>query len=333
MMPYKPFKESVYHVVDDKSGISAELLAYSINDSGDKIATFKLVFHRYVAEQFLKHRMFSCNATSSRAMSVPKMNEWIENNTAMPVFWGAQQKGMSPKNECVNLIGTSDTYWKRRAEHWINARDSAILFASDYWDAGYHQQIPNRLTHAFQMASYIVTATEFDNFFNLRLHDDAAQDEIKILAKCMKECLDNAKPNTIASYMFHPGWHMPYVTAYERVKYDLKDCLIISAARCAIVSYNNHTTDEPLPLEKAKLIYSKLIEDTNPHYTPLEHAARIETIEENELVRCMQVAACMKIGPYKGISKAKQRQLIFYANLRGWLSNRYCIENNLEKKV
>lgn len=327
-MTYKPFVESVY-VAHGKNGITAELLAYSVNAHGDKLATFKLTFHRYVAEQFLKHRMFSLNANSSRAMSVPKMNQWIEDNPAVPVFWGAQQKGMSPKEECNNSVDLCYGNSASREELWDYAQEHAIGMAIEYWNAGYHQQIPNRLTHAFQMCTYICTATEFDNFFNLRLHDEAAQDEIKILAGCMKECLDNSEPE---HFMFIPyKWHIPYVTRYEIFINSLEDSLILSAARCAIVSYNNHTTDEPLPLEKAKLIYSKLIEDTNPHYTPLEHSARIETREEqaskNWVEECFKYSEAFQPSHMNLLLE----KLNYYANLKGWLSNRYCIEKGLSK--
>ena len=253
-------------IVKGKAGIEAEVLLKS-EGTHSNIVTLRVRFPRFVAEQFLKHRMFSCNAVSSRAMSVPKMNQWILNNTADPIFWGAQKKGMQPDVEHSQLLQDSEGYGTyigledtTPEEAWYDARNFAMCMAKAYWDAGYHQQIPNRLTHAFQMAEYIVTATDFDNFFNLRLHDKAAQSEITELARCMKEAIDKAPFTGL-----YKGWHIPYVTDDELLTLELDDLLKVSAARCAIISYNNHDSDELLSVEKAKKIYNHLMNDTNPH--------------------------------------------------------------------
>ena len=185
--------------VNGGNHIQAELLAYT-KGVYSPIATFRVRFHRYVAEQFLKHRMFSCNAISSRAMSVPKMNARIDKYPAIPLFWGAQEKGMQPNQECNNKIedvwlpGNYDQVNLSREDAWDEMRNSFCLWAEDYWDADYHQQIPNRLTHPFQMTEYIVTSTDWSNSFNLRLHDDGAQAEINELARCMEACLDDVEP-------------------------------------------------------------------------------------------------------------------------------------------
>lgn len=253
-------------IVKGKAGIEAEVLLKS-EGTHSFISTLRIRFPRFVAEQFLKHRMFSCNAVSSRALSVPKMNQWILNNTSEPIFWGAQKKGMQPDQEHNQLLRDADDYnsyidldGSTPEEAWYCARNYTMSLAKAYWEAGYHQQIPNRLTHPFQMAEYIVTATDFDNFFNLRLHDKAAQSEITELAKCMKEAIDKAPVMELIK-----GWHIPYLTEDDLNCLTLPEMLRVSAARCAIISYNNHSTEDLLSVEKATKIYNHLINDTNPH--------------------------------------------------------------------
>jgi len=275
-------------LVKGKAGIEAEVLLKSAGVYSN-IVTLRVRFPRFVAEQFLKHRMFSCNAVSSRAMSVPKMNKWILDNTADPIFWGAQKKGMQPDQEHSVLlqdvegygqyIGLEDT---TPEEAWYDARNFAMCMAKAYWDAGYHQQIPNRLTHAFQMAEYIVTATDFDNFFNLRLHDKAAQSEITELARCMKEAIDKTLSKNL-----HKGWHIPYVVEEE--------------------------------LDNLS-IYNHLINDTNLHLTPMEHQALSLTRMERLKIKTLEKFAKELNMPTR---------VRYFANLNGWKSQRYLLENNL----
>ena len=258
-------------------------------------------------------------------MSVPKMNKWIEDNPATPLFWGAQKKGMQPVEECKNQIPISTKLFKEynidREELWEMAQENACLTAKKYWDAGYHQQIPNRLTHAFQMAEYIVTATDWDNFFALRLHDDAAQSEIKELARCMKEALETAVMCAPRS-----GWHLPYVSNEDLEMHGLRKCKILSAARCCVISYNNHETDQPMSLEKAEKLFNHLVTDTNPHYTPLEHQARVLTV--TEAIECLRASSAFAHGP-----ASKARQCWYYANFAHWVSQRYELEHNEETNL
>lgn len=324
-------------IIRGQGGIEAEILAYTDNpDTGKPIITFRLKFHRYVVEQFLKHRVMSCNANSSRAMSVPKMNQWILDNPANPIFWGAQKKGMQPDTGHNALLSDIDEYSNyidlngmTNEEAWEDAKTHVMARALAYWEAGYHQQIPNRLTHCFQMANYIVTATEFDNFFNLRLHDKAAQSEISELARCMKLAIDSYTPQRpIKKNGQH--WHLPYILQSEIEALELDDLLILSSARCAIVSYNNHNTENLLSLDSAKKIYNHLINDNNPHLTPMEHQARIETLEESQLreklTNFIKLQKREDSTTFNEIYDQKLSQLNFYANFDRWVSHRYIKE-------
>lgn len=93
-------------LVKGLNGIEAECLLRTKGDYSD-ICTLRIRFPRFVAEQFLKHRMFSCNAMSSRALSVPKMNDWVKENPVEPLFWGARKKGMQPDQQLVDGCGSA----------------------------------------------------------------------------------------------------------------------------------------------------------------------------------------------------------------------------------
>ncbi len=196
-----------------------------------------------------------------------------------------------------------------------------MSLAKAYWEAGYHQQIPNRLTHPFQMAEYIVTATDFDNFFNLRLYDKAAQSEITELARCMKKAIDKAPVMELIE-----GWHIPYLTEDDLNCLTLPEMLKVSAARCAIISYNNHDSDQLLPMEKAEKIYKHLINDTNPHYTPMEHQARVLSREELDIYWAI-TGATMSIAA-QADKKPHMRDFdtSYFGNLKMWKSQRYLLE-------
>ena len=53
-------------------GYHAEVLLDSINPSGQRLTTFVLRFPRFVLSEFNTHRMFSRNASSSRAIPTTK---------------------------------------------------------------------------------------------------------------------------------------------------------------------------------------------------------------------------------------------------------------------
>jgi len=116
-----------------------------------------------------------------------------------------------------------------------------------------------------------VTATEWENFFNLRDHEDA-QPEIKVLAQKMREALASSAPKKLS-----PGeWHLPYVTDEDReAAQRLRGCLTnsaflldISAARCARVSYRNHDGSKCTLAKDSGLA---LTLKTARHMSPFEH--------------------------------------------------------------
>lgn len=127
----------------------------------------------------------------------------------------------------------------------------------------------------------VVTSTEWDNFFGLRL-DKAAQPEMRALAEAMRQAWLESKPEAL-----QPGeWHLPYVDGIDRhfIRHDArnKDPLDIavkqSVARCARVSYKPFNADRPSTLEEDLALYDKLVDAQPIHASPAEHQATPDTV-------------------------------------------------------
>lgn len=261
--------------VNGKNGIRARMVADSVSEtSGVRLCTMELRFHRFILPEFNTHRVFSRNASSSRAIPVDRMIRTIEADPAIPVHWGANQKGMQAGEELDTIVLSP---FSGRAmspkEVWMEFADlHAVKYAKAFSDAGYHKQIVNRLTEPFQYVNVVVTATEWDNFFRLRLHP-AAQPEIQELAKIMKACMDEySTPRELCVNEFH----LPYISRFDakgEVDYTAntgEDAIKQSVARCARVSYRTHDGNEPTLEEDVRLFTT--LKDMS-HLSPFEHVA------------------------------------------------------------
>lgn len=228
---------------------------------GSRLTTMQLRYHRYIHGEMLTHRIFSRNASSSRAIPVRKMLSQVWNDPAMPIHWGANQAGMQAKKE---LSGIKLTIAKFA---WRTAAKLACGAAWVATKAGLHKQVANRILEPWQFIHVIVTATEWDNFFLLRDHPDA-QPEIKELARLMK----NAMKGSIPKFRGYNEWHLPYVSDDERRTMTKEGCIKISVARCARVSYLTHDGQKP-SVTKDLDLHDKLVVSEPLHASPAEHQA------------------------------------------------------------
>ena len=292
--------------------IKAEIVAHSKSSvNGKEIVTFSLEYPRFIHSELMTHRLFSRNAASSRAIPVAKMIDQVRNDPATPVHWGKNQSGMQAKEEVTNKINSLG--------HWIDAASSAAYYADKLKHHGLHKQVVNRILEPFQMMKTVLTATEFDNFFWLRKHPDA-QPEIKLLAEKMWGVLKESDPVTLES----GDWHTPYFGG----GYWLKDCgtplgdaLAISSSCCAQVSYRK--LDDSL--EKAKDIFSKLIESKPCHASPTEHQATpMEYTTASD--GCWWVES---EGSMVGVTHADRNGQLWSGNFKSWIQHRQIIPENV----
>jgi thymidylate synthase ThyX len=256
-------------------GCSVVVIEDSLSQIGrTRLCTLQLTYWRAIHAELMTHRVLSRNASSSRAIPTERLLKQIETQPAKPVHWGRNQSGMQARDEHDETIVhpvTGDLL--TREEAWVAAAKSSVGWARAFADAGFHKQITNRISEPFSYISVVVSATQWDNFFELRAHEDA-QPEIQDLAYTMKEAMRHSSPR-----LLHPGklsdprvWHLPYVNMHERQSNSSSDLLAMSAARCARVSYLTHDRQHPKKEDDIAL-YRRLVESKPLHASPLEHQA------------------------------------------------------------
>lgn len=231
----------------------------SINPvNGVRLTTIQLRFWRPLLSQFNTHRVFSRNASSSRATPISRMIKQVWNEPAGPIYWGVNQAGMSATTEL--------TGWRKSISRFLWFQVYNKIACGAAWlmsKIGVHKQVANRILEPWQYISVIVTSTEWDNFFELR-DDDAAQPEIRELAQAMRAAMAASKP--VARHA-----HLPYITTDERLKYTLENLMSMSTARCARVSYLNHEGKTP-SYEDDMNLYQRLVVAKPMHASSSEHA-------------------------------------------------------------
>jgi hypothetical protein len=240
---------------------------------GVRLTTLQLKYPRFIHAEFMTHRVFSRNASSSRAIPVAKMIEQVRNEPATPVHWGKNQSGMQAREE---LLGPE---LDEAIILWNEAADAASDIAEKMTKIGLHKQVANRILEPFQNIHVVVTATEWDNFFALRCHP-AAQPEIQLLATMMHDAMQAHQPRILRN----GEWHLPYIRPEERGM-DTKLLIQASAARCARASYAKHDGTMSSIGEDVEL-YGQLVirpytdkrgnvltHDDPIHASPIEHQA------------------------------------------------------------
>ena len=286
--------------IEGKGGITAEVVADSISPYGIRLITLQLHYHRFIHQEFLTHRVFSRNSSSSRAIPIEKEMERVRNNPATPIYWGKNKPGMQADEEIDDILSAINL-WKYTS---IDVLDRVHGLSRH----GLHKQIANRVLEPFQFIDTVVTATEWDNFFELRL-DKGAQPEIQELARVMKEAIDNSKPMPLVKRQ----WHLPYIQYgldSDNYNHELIKC---SIARCARVSYRNHDNSEP-NIEKDIQLYDKLLE--SKHLSPFEHVATPMEQAFIDDFYCFWE---------KGVTHAKNNGDLWSGNFRGWIQYRQCL--------
>ena len=150
---------------------------------------------------------------------------------------------------------------------WLEARDAAVKAAQGLLHVD--KSRANRLLEPFLWHTCIVSATEWNNFLNLRDHPDA-QPEFAKLAKMMRAALAENEPVKL-----EPGqWHLPlwYPETDNRQCWEGISVLFpanVSAGRCARVSYDTHWRSESVNVSANR--WRELA--AKGHWSPGEHPA------------------------------------------------------------
>ena len=316
------------------TNISAKVVCDSISEQGIRLTTFEIEYPRIVMSEFNTHRAVSRNSSSSRAIPVSKMLEHTKNINLKPVYFGSKKSGMQAGEE---LVGEDLQYAKST---WESALHSMVHSAKILDDCGVAKEVCNRLVEPFQLVKVVCTATDWDNFFNLRLHPDS-DPNICMLAYKMYQAMQESKPIKLKT----GEWHLPYVNigwngkgemcyADEDFNFvDLEQAIKLSAASCASVSYRT----EGMTLEKADKIFDMLIKAEVVHSSPLEHCAtpvsKEVEIENSDYLTVGFINKASDPNTWEdGITHKNKQGQLCSGNLRGWVQYRHLLPNNTNWK-
>lgn len=280
-----------------EGGIEAKVICASRYVGAPDLWTLQLKYPRFIHSEFMTHRLFSRNASSSRAIPVERMINMVRRQPAHPIHWGKNQPGMQAREE--------SEYADVAYQLWREAAFNAVGVAERLKEYGLHKQVVNRLLEPFQFINVIVTATEWDNFFKLRMHEDA-QPEIYELARAIHVAMVSTQPQQLSEGY----WHVPYITdeEWEDTGTPLEDLLLASAGRCARVSYMKHDGTSPV-LEEDIALAKRLLEAG--HMSPFEH----------------QATTCDFTGfGQDGVTHIDREGLVWSGNLCNWIQYRQTCE-------
>jgi len=112
-------------------------------------------YHNFIANKVVVH--------NSRAIPFEKMVKMIEEYPFIPIAWQKDHKGM----QGTEYFGSGYDIAERQT-NWLIARSEAVKMAKRLNNFGVTKQLCNRLLEPFMWHTVLVTATEFDNFFELR---------------------------------------------------------------------------------------------------------------------------------------------------------------------
>lgn len=266
------------------SNITARVIADSISPQNKRITTLELVYPRFIHAEIMTHGLLSKNSASSRAIPAAKKRASVLANPAVPLKWTKEHSGMQGYEyfEGDNI--------KHLNSDWLRARDEAVSMHQWLSNCGVSKQIVNRLLEPFEMHTCIVTATDYENLTALRAHPQA-EIHFQDLAYKIIDALNASEPKSLD----WGEWHTPFAdnitdvecleafpynyfeTPYEMQKVYHNDIarhilaikIMVSTARCARTSYNNH--EQPKTIYDDVYMFRKLVE--NGHMSPTQHQA------------------------------------------------------------
>ncbi len=285
----------------------AKVIADSISIIGHRVTTFEVTMHRFVLAEFNTHRVFSRNSASSRAIPVKKRMEEFLKYPAFPLTLPSEKPGMQGGVELENE-------WRDDARWFLeNIHNDVATAVRNYIEdhpepeTRLHKSVLARYIEPFLWHRVIVTATDWDGFFNQRI-SPLAQPEIHYPAQMMLEAYEASTP-----VQKRDGeWHLPYTTDWDKKEFDEMELIKLSAARCARVSYLTH--DGEHDPEKDMKLWDRLVESDPPHASPLEHPCRADLIN-------VRTAEWVTLDGTEAVSK----DLPYLGNLLGWIQARHLV--------
>lgn len=288
-----------------------KVIADSISPQGIRLPTIHARYWRSIHAELMTHRVFSRNARSSRAVPSRVL---LTEPIFIPVF-GMNKPGM--QSDIVAPMELQEKWRREWQDLAAVCRDHVERWAAE----GMHKQHANRPLEWFGWIDVLISSTEWENFFALRV-SEYAQPEFNELAQAIRAALDASTPE-----LLQPGqWHLPYVDVRDRkaishqlgLRLDLYNDMPceevldmmkrVSTARCARLSYEPFDGNADYESEVKR--YEKLVVSQPVHASPAEHQATPDRLFTR----------------YKDDSQRWQHPEL-HGNFHGWIQNRKTIPN------
>jgi len=289
------------------------ILKDSITYSKHRLTTFEITYPRIIHSEMCRHRAFSRNTASSRAIPFSKTKSVLDNNTFVPIAWQKKHKGMQ------GYLYFSKEESDKLTAIWLNAKDNIMSTAEQLDALALTKQLVNRLVEPFTWTTEIVTVSSngLFNFFNLRcpqyesinedgskiysyskksyyrlfpekmgtmsdedfmlINKSLAEIHIQKIAELMFDDFTDSEPTLLAM----GEYHIPYsLSELEKKEYNIKheDAIKIAIARCARLSYATLGDSPKVDFNADLSLYYQLLKDS--HMSPFEHVARVMTASE-----------------------------------------------------
>lgn len=295
---------------------SARILADSISPHGHRLTTMEWQYPRFVHSEVMTHRVMSRNAASSRAIPAKVLRASITENPVIPLEWVTEQKlgmvGGEPLHGNDALVADA---------LWLHARDVMIQVSDELSALGVHRSLPNRIVEPFMWITIIISATEWENLFHLRVARDVEQHFYKIAT--MAENLYRASTPRLITPGDPIPWHLPLIRQDDLEEWavatlSVEDLRRISVGRCARVSYLTHDGRRD---PRADIDLCDRLEASR-HLSPFEHVAT--PVPESMCFDDRKVEGFLAFAGMRH-HKAFRQHLNSYGNLEGWISSRYFI--------
>lgn len=266
-------------MIVDRVPARVTLVKDSISPDGIRLPTWHAEYWRPIHSEVMTHRDFSRNARSSRAVPTEKL---LKETPFMPHFMQNRPGMQSLEDMPSTMREQAEKIWYDLARH---TQEEVRKLHS----LGVHKQWANRPLEWFGYIHTLITSTNLQNFWSLRIHS-AAQPELQELAASMKMQLDESEPDQLK-----PGeWHLPFVDSLrvngrqcfymedsgQRIEIPVMDAQALSVARCARLSYKPFDGQDSLEAEFAR--FHRLLSDVPPHASPAEHQCSPDTWIEDE---------------------------------------------------
>jgi hypothetical protein len=197
---------------------------------GTELFTHEIRFPRIILAEWNTHKMIYKNGSSVRAIPLATQINNLRADPYVPWYFGLNRSGMASD---WYFIPGSDMYEVKKAEHLEDMQTVIGLVerrANGEWPI--HKQQMGRMLESFMWQTMITTATDWQNFFRLRIAADA-QPDIQALAVAIRTA---QRASTAVD--LEPGqWHIPLADLPGDENLTLHQRIAVSVGRCARSSY------------------------------------------------------------------------------------------------